>query len=90
MIRAVPTIDPKVHLKGATPEALARCPVPSHCAFTRDRWRVCCSSEVAVEEVASDEFGNGVLSLQSVSDSWMLSLPTNSLTNRCRYLGENL
>ena len=60
MTRGVPVLDPAVHLKGATPEKLAKAlfrrtePLPP-----RVRQPVA-GDEVAVEEVATDEPGDSV------------------------------
>lgn len=64
MTRGVPVLDPKVHLKGATPEKLARAlfrrvePLPPRVGqpITGDK--------VVVEEVATDEPGDGILHLR--------------------------
>ena len=60
MTRGVPVLDPKVHLKGATPEKLAKAlfrrtePLPA-----RVRQPVA-GDQVAVEEVPADEAGDCV------------------------------
>ena len=62
MTRGVPMIDPKVHLKGATPEKLAR-------ALFRKNLRSgpgikpVVSNEVAVEKIATDKSSDGVTHL---------------------------
>lgn len=59
MTRGVPVLDPKVHLKGATPEKLAR-------ALLRNRnlpprvGKPVAGDQVAVEEVPTDEAGDCV------------------------------
>ena len=64
MTRGVPVLDPKIHLKGATPEKLARAlfrrtagPLPPRVRQT------VAGDEVAVEEVSTDEPGDGVTHL---------------------------
>ena len=60
MTRGVPVLDPAVHLKGATPEKLARAlfrrtePLPPRVGKPVAR------NEVAVEEVPTDEPGDGI------------------------------
>ena len=60
MTRGVPVLDPKVHLKGATPETLARAlfrrtePLPPRVG------KPVVGDEVAVQEVPADEPGDGV------------------------------
>ena len=63
MTRGVPMIDPKVHLKSATPEKLVRAlfrrtspvPVPAGKPVAGD--------QVPVEKVPADETGDGVTHL---------------------------
>lgn len=60
MTRGVPMLDPKAHLKGATPEKLARAlfrrtvPLPTRVGES------VVGGEVAVEELLPDETGDGV------------------------------
>ena len=61
MTRGVPVLDPKVHLKGATPEKLARA------LFRRTeplrpgtRRKPVVRNKAAVEEIATDHPGNGI------------------------------
>lgn len=61
MTRGVPVLDPKKHLKGATPETLARA------LFRRveplrpgSRRKPVVRDQVAVEKPAADEPGDGV------------------------------
>ena len=60
MTRGVPVLDPAVHLKGATPEKLAKAlfrrtgPLPP-----RVRKSVA-GDQVAVEKVSTDEPGDGI------------------------------
>lgn len=60
MTRGVPVLDPKVHLKGATPETLARAlfrriePLPARVG------KAVSGDQVAVEKVPSNEAGNRV------------------------------
>ena len=64
MTRGVPVLDPKVHLKGATPETLAealfRRVVPLRPGTRR---KPVIGGEVAVEKVATDETGDGIVHL---------------------------
>ena len=55
-------IDPKVHLKGATPEKLARALLRNRNPALRPgaRGKPVAGDEVAVQEVPSDETGDGV------------------------------
>ena len=63
MTRGVPVLDPAVHLKGATPEKLARAlfrrvePLPPRVGQT------VAGDEVAVEEITTDEASDGVAHL---------------------------
>ena len=59
MTRGVPVLDPKVHLKGATPEKLARALLRNRNLPTRVGQAVA-SNEVVVEEVPADEPGDRV------------------------------
>ena len=58
MTRGVPVLDPKVHLKGATPEKLARAlfrrtePLPPRVG------KPVAGDEIAVEEVPADQAGD--------------------------------
>lgn len=65
MTRGVPVLDPKVHLKGATPEALARAlfrPVnPSATGVGKPVAR----DKVSVKEVPTDKAGDGVTHLEN-------------------------
>lgn len=60
MTRGVPVLDPKVHLKGATPEKLARAlfrrtePLPPRIGQT------VAGDEVAIEEVPADHASDGI------------------------------
>ncbi len=63
MTRGVPVLDPKVHLKGATPELLARAMLRQPHLRPRARIQSVVGNEVAAEEVAADEPGNGVAHL---------------------------
>ena len=60
MTRGKPVLDPKVHLKGATPETLAKAlfrriePLPPRVGQT------VAGDEIAVEEVSADEPGDGI------------------------------
>lgn len=60
MTRGVPVLDPAVHLKGATPEKLAKAlfrrvePRPARVGQS------VAGDQVAVEEVPADEPGDGV------------------------------
>jgi hypothetical protein len=60
MTRGVPVLDPAVHLKGATPEKLAKAlfrrtePLPPRVG------KPVAGDEVAVEKVSTDEPGNSV------------------------------
>ena len=60
MTRGVPVLDPKRDLKGATPEKLAKAlfrrtgPLPARVGQPVRR------DQVAVEEVAADEAGDGI------------------------------
>ena len=60
MPRGVPILDPKIHLKGATPEKLAKAlfrrvePLPTGIRET------VVGDEVPVEEIASDEADDGI------------------------------
>lgn len=60
MTRGVPVLDPKVHLKGATPEKLAKAlfrrvkPLPARVG------KPVVGDQVSVEEVAPDQPGDGV------------------------------
>lgn len=63
MTRGVPMLDPKVHLKGATPETLARAlfrrlePLPPRVRQT------IAGNQVAIEKVPPDKPRNGVAHL---------------------------
>lgn len=67
MTRGVPVLDPKIHLKGATPEKLARAlfrrtePLPPRVG------EAVAGDQVAVEEVATDEPGDSVAHLDESS-----------------------
>ena len=63
MTRGVPVLDPKVHLKGATPEKLARALLRQPHLAPRPRGKPVVRDQIAVEEVASDEAGDGVAHL---------------------------
>ena len=60
MTRGVPVLDPAVHLKGATPEKLAKAlfrrvkPLPARVGKSVG------TDEVAVEKVAADEPGDDI------------------------------
>ena len=60
MTRGVPVLDPKVHLKGATPETLARALLRQPHLTPRTRRKPVVGDEVAVEEVLPDEAGDGI------------------------------
>ena len=59
MTRGVPVLDPKVHLKGATPEKLARAlfrrtePLPARVG------QAVAGDQAAAEKVATDQPGDG-------------------------------
>ena len=53
-------LDPKVHLKGATPETLARALLRQPHLTPRARRKPVGTDEVAVEEVPADEAGDGI------------------------------
>ena len=53
-------LDPEVHLKGATPEKLARALLRQPHLGPRARRKPVAGDEVAVEEVAPDEAGDGI------------------------------
>ena len=63
MTRGVPVLDPKVHLKGATPEKLARALFRRTEPLALRVRQPVAGDEVAVEEVATDEPGDGVTHL---------------------------
>ncbi len=61
MTRGVPMLDPKVHLRGATPEKLAKALFRRVEPLSPARvGKPVAGNEVAVEEVASDQSGDGV------------------------------
>ena len=85
----VPMLNPKFHLKGATPEKLARAlfrrtAPPQRPARVRE---AVAGGEVAVEKVPADETATVSRIWQSVSDSLILCLLANSLIYRCRCFG---
>ena len=53
-------LDPKVHLKGATPEKLARALLRQPHLAPRARRKPVVGDEVAVEEVPANETGDGI------------------------------
>lgn len=59
MTRGVPMLDPKVHLKGATPETLASALLRNPLR-PRARRKAVVGDEVAIKEVPADEAGDGV------------------------------
>ena len=67
MTRGVPVLDPAIHLKGATPEKLAKAlfrrtgPLPARVG------KAVGADQVAVEKVAADEPGDGVPHLRKRS-----------------------
>ena len=72
MTRGVPVLDPKVHLKGATPEKLARALFrrtagPLRPLRPRPVGKAVVGDEVAVEEISTDEPGDGVTHLDDGS-----------------------
>ena len=67
MTRGVPVLDPKVHLKGATPEKLARALLRQPHLTPRTRRKPVGADEVAVEEVSPDEAGDGIPHLDESS-----------------------
>ena len=60
MTRGVPMLDPKVRLKGATPEALTRALFRRTVPFLATVGKPVAGGEAAAEEVAPDETGDGV------------------------------
>ena len=60
MTRGVPVLDPKVHLKGATPEKLARALFRRTEPLSPRVGKPFAGGEAAVEEVATDEPGDSV------------------------------
>lgn len=70
MTRGVPVLDPKVHLKGATPEKLAKAlfrrtePLDPE---ARTRRKTVRTDQVAVEQPSTDEAGNRVPHLRKRS-----------------------
>ena len=60
MTRGVPVLNPKVHLKGATPEKLARALLRQPHLAPRPRRKAVVGDEVAVEKVPADEPGDGI------------------------------
>ncbi len=62
MARGVPMIDPKVHLKGATPEKLARALLRNRNPALRPGrvGKPVVGDQVAEQEVPSDESGDGI------------------------------
>ena len=62
MTRGVPMIDPKVHLKGATLEKLARVLLRNRNPALRSgsAGKPVIGDQVAEQEIPSDEPGNGV------------------------------
>lgn len=63
MTRGVPVLDPKVHLKGATPEALARALFRPLRPSTASVGKPVAGDEVTEQEVAVDEAGDSVTHL---------------------------
>lgn len=63
MTRGVPVLDPKIHLRGATPETLAKAlfrriePLPPRVG------QPVVGDQVAVEEVPANEAGDGIAHL---------------------------
>ena len=67
MTRGIPVLDPKVHLKGATPEKLARALLRQPHLTPRPGGKPVVRDEVAVEEVPTNESGDGVPHLDESS-----------------------
>ena len=67
MTRGVPVLDPAVHLKGATPEKLAKALFRRTEPLSPRVRQPVAGDEVAVEEVPADEPGDGVTHLDESS-----------------------
>lgn len=60
MTRGVPMIDPKVHLKGATPEALARALFRRTSPLPAQVGQPVAGDQVTEKEVPADEASDGI------------------------------
>ncbi len=63
MTRGVPMLDPKVHLKGATPEKLARALLRQPHLRPGPGGKPVVGDQVGVMEVPADEPGDGITHL---------------------------
>ena len=63
MTRGVPVLDPKIHLKGATPEKLAKKLFRRVEPLAPRVGEAVVGDQVAVEEVPSDQPGDGIAHL---------------------------
>ena len=67
MTRGIPVLDPKAHLKGATPEKLARALLRQPHLTPRPGGKPVVRDKVAVEEVSANESGDRVPHLRKRS-----------------------